>query len=33
MGRLVGNLSDLKKFTKPRLMSQHYLVELRINLI
>ena len=33
MGRLVGNLSDLKKFTKPRLINQHYLVELRINLI
>ena len=33
MGRLVGNLSDLKKFTKPRLMNQQYLVELRISLI
>ena len=32
MGQLVGNLSDLKKFTMPRLKNQHYLVELRINL-
>ena len=33
MGWLVGNLSDLKKFTKPRLMNQQYLVELKISLI
>ena len=33
MGWLVGNLSDLKKFTKPQLKNQHYLVELRTNLI
>ena len=33
MGQLVENPSDLKKFAKPRLINQHYLVKLRINLI